>query len=28
LLQRFGHFTLDVFWGPHVFVFNFHGRSN
>ena len=28
LLQRFRHFTVDVFWGRHVFVFNFHGRSN
>jgi len=26
LLQRFGHFTVDVFWGRHVFVYNFHGR--
>jgi hypothetical protein len=28
LLQRFGCFTVDVFWGRHVFVFNFHRRSN
>ena len=26
LAYRFECFTVDVFWGRHVFVFNFHGR--
>ena len=26
--MKFKHFTVDVYWWRHVFVFNFHGRSN
>jgi len=28
LLQRFGRFSVDLFWGPHVFVFNFHDKRS